>query len=493
MANYHLSKLDLSTRLTLTLEVLKPIPERPWGRVTELARTHRISRSWLYELRDQALEALKQALIPHKPGPRPSEESLLINKAFLQRAITTLPMLTPSVRGIQMGLDLLLGVHRSVGYISQTLKGSGASAESYNKSLTIPLPVLGEADEIFQGRRPCLTVVDGRSFLVLNLSPAESRDGTTWGVTFLELKERGIEFHDLVSDEAKGIKAGVKEAKLAIPLRPDLFHLIREAHRLSQRLEDAAYRAIKVAEKTRRADLEAHAPKRRRGGPLKVTQSQAEAQTQETRSIATYDLWAWLIGEVLQALEPITPEGRLTAVAETQKTLQTAAELLMALDHPEITAFAQKLLDRLEALVAPLAWLEQSLKAWREGLDAATETLIVWAWQHRQTLSLEAGDGFPQSLRPLVRAFWNVLELFHRSSSLAEALHSWLRPHLQIHRGMPKWLMPLLELFWNHHPFQRGKRAGKSPLEIAGATDLSSLSEVLDRLFTPKPVAQTMV
>jgi hypothetical protein len=399
-------------------------------------------------------------------------------------------MLTPSVRGIQMGLGLLLGIHRSVGYISQTLRGSGVAVEAYNKSLTIPLPVLGEADEIFQGRHPCLTVVDGRSFLVVHLSPAESRDGTTWGVTLLDLKERGIEFHDLVSDEAKGIQAGVKDARLAIPLRPDLFHLLREAHRISWRLERAAYRAIKTAERARRADREANAPKRRRGRPLKITHSLVEAEAEEREAISTYDLWVWLIGEVRQALEPITPQGRLTNVAEAKETVQTAAQLLMALNHKEVGAFAQKLLDRLEALINPLTWLEKSLNPWREGLDAATETLIVWAWQNRHTLALEAGEGFPASLRPLVRAFWDVLEMFHRSSSLAEALHSWLRPHLLIHRGMPRWLMPLLQLFWNHRPFQRGKRAGNSPLGMAGVTDAPSLSEVLDRLFSPKPTAQ---
>ena len=53
---------------------------------------------------------------------------------------------------------------------------------------------MAEADEIFQGRQPCLTVVDGRSFLVLDLAPATARDATTWGVTFLDLQARGIQF-----------------------------------------------------------------------------------------------------------------------------------------------------------------------------------------------------------------------------------------------------------------------------------------------------------
>ncbi len=83
-----------------------------------------------------------------------------------------------------------------------------------------------------------------------------------------------------------------------------------------------------------------------------------------------------------------------------------------------------------------------------------------------------------------------ALALFHRSSSLAEALHSWLRPYLELHRGAPQWLLPLLQLFWNHHPFERGKRKGHSPLELAGVKDAPSLADVFDQLFQSQPTAQ---
>ena len=58
------------------------------------------------------------------------------------------------------------------------------------------------------------------------------------------------------------------------------------------------------------------------------------------------------------------------------------------------------------------------------------------------------------------------------------------------HRGMCRWLLPLLQLFWNHHEFERGKRAGHSPLELAGVADASSLAEVLGQLVYPNRVAQ---
>jgi len=383
-----------------------------------------------------------------------------------------------------------LGIGRSVGYISKTLTAAGEQATAYNRGITVPLPILGEADEIFQGRKPCLTLVDGRSFLVLNLTPAESRDGTTWGLAFLDLVERGIQFHDLACDGGTGLRTGVREAELVIPLRPDLFHILRDAHRLTQRLERAAYKAIETAERARRADLEARGIIRRRGRRLKIKVPLPQAEIEEANAIETFDNYCWLLSEIRQALEPITPDGRIISVVETKATIETAVELLKELNHPDITALADDLQEKIPELIAPLEWLEQQLASVRQDLDLDTETFIVWAWQHRQNLSLNIATDFPEELRPIAYAVWDAFSLFHRSSSLAESLHSWLRPYLQIHRGMPKWLLPLLQLFWNHHEFERGKRVGSSPLELAGVEDVPSLAEVLDRLFHPSVAAQ---
>jgi hypothetical protein len=487
MAHYRLPELDLSTRMTYALEMLQPIPVRKWGHVTELAQTCGVSRTFLYTLRDRALEVLSQGLAPRTPGPHPQEESLVIDRAFIRRAISIMPLLKGTVRDIQRGLEWLLGVERSVGYISQTLRRVGEQAEAHNQGLKVPLPILGEADEIFQGRMPCLTLVDGRSFLVVNLTPAASRDGTTWGLTYLSLVERGIQFQDLACDGGTGLRAGVKEAGLVIPLRPDLFHLLQDAHRLTRRLERAAYRAIEAVERAQRADLEAQGILQRRGPRLKIKVPLPQAELQEAQAIAAFDTWCWLLGEIRQALEPITLDQRLVSVAETQAALETAIALLKELACPGVTAFADDLQDKLAELLAPLEWLAQQLQPVLQGLDAATQAFIIWTWQHRHQLNLDLD--IPETLRSLVRAAWDVLELFHRSSSLAEALHSWLRPYLHIHRGMPKWLLPLLQLFWNHHQFERGKRAGSSPLQLAGVENVTSLAEVWDQLCCAWPHA----
>lgn len=486
MPQYNRPEIDLSTRMALAIELLPPIPERPWGRVTELARLHDVSRQSLYEIRDRVLQAIANALAPRQPGPQSQAQAIVIDQHFVRRAMTVLALLKGTVRDIQQGLSLLFGVQCSLGHISQTLQEVGAAAAQDNASLLVPLPVLGEADEIFQGRRPCLTVVDGRSFLVLHLLPEEARDGTTWGVTLLDLQARGIQFQDLVSDGATGIRAGVREARIMVPVCPDLFHLLREATRLGQQLERGAYHAIKEAERARRADREAQATKRRQGRPLKVKLSREEAEVKEQQAITLYDLFTWLVEEVRQGLEPIDARGQLTTAAQARATVEAAAALLQELGAKEVAAFAQKLREHLEELVAPLAWLEQSLSVWHAGLDAETASFIGWAYLHRQTLALDMEKDFPPALQPAARAFGEALALFHRSSSLAESLHSWLRPYLQIHRGMPRWLLPLLQWLWNHHRFQRGKRAGQSPLELAGAGEALPLAEALEQLLRPQ-------
>jgi hypothetical protein len=485
MLEYRRKDLDLSTRIFLGIEMLSPAEVRGWGRASELAEAYGISRSLLYQIKDRVQDALETALKP-KPVGRPAEENLLrIDRDMVRKAIAVMPMLTGSVRNIQTGLELLFGVQRSVGYISQTLQLAGQAADRQNDGLRVPLPVLGEADEIFTGRKPCLTVVDGRSFLVLNLSAAESRNATNWGLTFLDLIDQDVVFQDLAADGARGIRAGLRDAELAVPLRPDLFHLLRDGKKVQNRLEKAAYKAIRIAEKAVRAEREANQPTKRQGRPLKVDLTAAEACQQETQAIDTYDHFCWLLAEVRQALEPITNLHGLQDPLQAQQTLETAIELIQTLPGNSIADFAQQLHDHLDELLAPLHWLSETLAPWRKNLPTDLEAWILASWRN----GIPRLETVPAQWQRTATAIWDAFALFHRSSSLAESLHSWLRPYLTIHRGMPDWLFPLLQLFWNHHVFARGKRAGKSPLQLAGVKDPPSLANVFDNLFTNPIVA----
>ena len=479
MNNYRLDHIDLSTRIELGLQMLDP--SRTWGQVSALSRKHGVSRKFLYQLNTKLHKALEAALTAKPAGRKPKEEKVTIDQAFLNRAILVLAMVVPgTVRSVQLVLELLFGQHKSIGVISETLQAYGEAAQDYNATLRTTQPMLGEADEIFQGKQPCLTVVDGRSFLVLNLSAEQNRDATTWGVTLLELLEREFQFHDLSSDGAKGITAGMRDAELDAPHRPDLFHLLRKGHRITRRLETDAYQAMERTEKAHRAELKASSSRRQtKSGRM----SYAKAQAKEEQAIELFYCWEWLFGEIRHALRPFDAEGECQTVTQARHTIETAVELLTTLGSGKVNAFAQRQIHKhLDELLAPLTWLEQALAPHTEHLDSKTMAFIIWAWMYQRQLEITVDD-LDASLQQVAQTVWATLDLFHRASSLSESLHSWLRPHLQVHRGMPDWLLPLLQLFWNHHLFQRGKRKGKSPVQWADVEQACSLSQILDRLI----------
>lgn len=228
MTYYRLPRLDLSTRIHIALQMLNP--SRRWGLVTDLAKRYHVSRKFLYQQRDKAKSCLMSSLVAEPPGPKATSPMLTVDRKHLQKSIVTMASAVPaSVRGIQTCLEYVLNTHRSIGYISQTLQQAGEAAGQQNQQLSFPEPVLGEADEIFQGRNPCLTVVDARSFAILQLSLQSQRDGVTWAISFLDLLEQGIRFQDVACDGADGIRSGVEQAELSVPLRPDLFHLLMES------------------------------------------------------------------------------------------------------------------------------------------------------------------------------------------------------------------------------------------------------------------------
>jgi len=483
MAKYHVSTLDLSTRIEIVAEMLLPQEKRGWGRISQMAETLGLSRTRLYQLKEKAEDILQKALAPENPGRPKPDERLVIDEAMIKRAISIFPLIKGSHRDIQMGLEMLFGVQRSVGYINKTLQEAGEQARKYNEQMVTKKPILGELDEIFQGRKPCLTVVDGDSFLLLNLSPAESRDGTSWGVTLLDLEEQGYEFADVVADGALGIAAGVAATEWGLSVQPDLFHLMQETHPIKKRLEKSAYQAIATADKARLAVAEAQQPTRRVGRPLQTTNPLDEVEKDAQEKVEQLDCWVWLLQEVRQVLEPITRHGHIRSLQQARDTIETAIDLMSELERSDIDKFAQKLAKYFDSLLYPLAQLKARLSHLQPHLSPKQEAEIVWACQYRQTVAVAWSELLSPALHQIAHEFEQALSLFHRASSLAESIHAWVRPYLHIHRGMPTWLAPLLQLWWNHHRFQRGKRAGHTPAELAEVSHTPSLAQLFTNLF----------
>jgi hypothetical protein len=328
-------------------------------------------------------------------------------------------------------------------------------------------------------------VVDAGSALVLNLGRELDCDLTTWGVTLLELQQQGVQFADLASDGSQSIQAGIRASGLAAPYRPDWFHLLQSGHAISKKLEQQAYAALAKAERARQAQQEAQTSTRRIGRPLKETLAYPVAAQTADQALHAFDLWEWLFTELRQTLQPIQASYRLVDPPLARQTLNLIIEWLQGLHLPAVSSFANNLATWSDALLAPFESLVQQLAPWRTGLSPQSEAWILWNWLQRQPGDPPSERELPPALRPVVAAFWEALTHFHRSSCLAECVHSWLRPFFTLHRGMPDWLLPLLQAYWNHHLFQRGKRSGQNPLTLAGIPAQASARDWLRRISLP--------
>jgi hypothetical protein len=483
MANYRLPQVDLSTRIDLANMMMNPA--RSQGQISQLAKEHAVSRKFLYQLQTKAEIALSIGLEAQWPGPKRASQQITVDDNYLKQVITTLSMLPPSIRNLQLAMEWLFKAHVSLGAIEKTLQQVGKRADTENQCLRPPRPVQGEVDEIYEKDQPCLTVIDHQSALLLNLGQAENCDSLTWGVTLLDLQQQGIEFEDLASDGSSSIQTGIGEAQPGKPYRPDWFHLLQKGHMISGRLEEQAYAALSVAEKARRAEQEAQAAKRRKGRPLKSGLSYAETAPVADQASYLYDAWSWLFRELRHTCQLTQPSGRLFQLEPLRQSLAAILDLMVSLQVPAITTFANHLLELRDLILAPFVSLEQALAPWRSRLPIELETFLLWAWSQRASFNFQIQRDLPLAVQPVAQAVWDALTQFHRTSCMAECVHSWVRPFFVLHRGIPEWLLPLLQGYWNHHIFQRGVRRGFSPLALAKIPAFSDPFSWLKQLLLP--------
>jgi transposase-like protein len=447
---------------------------RPYGLVSQVARTHGLSRQSLYTWLAQAEAALAASLAARPPG-RPAPSGVLaIDQNRLERAIITLTVAGhASLAGVPVCLEELLDTHRSTGYISGVLAQAGDAAHAWREHLAPAQPLRADLDEVFIGHTPQLVIVDPDSLLILALEQTPSRDSTAWGVTLLDQMARGVVLTEVASDGARGIAGGVAEAGVPVVHLRDLFHVVRDLLTVQAPLEKAAYKALEIEERARLVEAEAQTARRRRG-PKRTTAVGVTAATAASQAaMQAHDDYAWLIGCVRATLEPVDARtGRLRTTAQSYQEVMAAVALLRESPDGRVTAVAGRLERACPDLVADQERLAQQVAPWQMRWGEETMALLAWAWRHHQELGLTSpaaiAAAFPPEQHDGVRAIWAALDQVHRGSSLVECINSLLRPHLLVHRGVDQDRLDLLACYLNHRVFTRGKRRGQCPLRLAG-------------------------
>jgi hypothetical protein len=453
-----------------------------YGTVSDLARGLGTSRQFIYTLENKVLEGAAEALEPRKPGPRPRSHVLEVDREHLDLSVVTLALLDHAAqRPIAESLGIILGVKPSVGYVNEVLDRACKAAAEFNGRLRLELAgAQVAADELFSLGKGHLVTVEHKSLLILLLQQVERVDEAAWRESFAELRDRGVQLARVASDGGAAVTAAV--AKLAqVDHNLDPWHAMRHVGRALALLEGAAYKAIRREEKLAKKAQEVTDPEHLMG--QEVGRAYREARAETVVQIERYDRLRILGRWVKEAMEPVElGTGRLRDYQECLGDLQAATELMRELG----TKVAEKLADYLDkagpSLLAYVRKLEPLVAVLVDQLGEEGVRYLCREWQLERKGAARQADGQKEYLRAhlLSLLYWGqrysqarqkvvgVLESMIRASSSAECVNSWLRPYAELFRGLQEKFLPLFQLFRNGRVFERGKRAGHSPFQLAG-------------------------
>ena len=466
-------------RAQIVIEMMSP--QRPRGRVKELAASYQLSRQALYEMAAKGRAVLVEGLRVGGHGPQVKEREVKVTKNRLQRSVLSLSEAGVSQRGVQACLAEMLDTSVSLGWVNGELAHLEAKAEEANGQFK---PRGGETlagDEIFSNGLPNLVVVGNESLYLYALSRQEERDGDTWGCVLLAVPAT----QQFASDAGTGLAAGVAAAEVK-QHQLDWDHLLRPLWRQAAQLEKQAYAALAKVEEREALLAKAHTSKR-----LEQHLAQWEALVAEAdkkiekvdaycrlaravdNCFALIDLESGQLTDAAQAVARLTALGQQMATFSGRIYQKLATNLhnwaanlfsYQTLLAQELTALTDQYgpeaiaaLGRLWQCEAdekrhPLPWpqKEKRQQIWRQALDEAYRCLgdtHLWAaWE---------------SLSALLSRPW-------RGSMLAECLNSLLRPILDRRKQTDQGCLELFRFLHNVRPFERGKRAGHSPAELVG-------------------------
>jgi hypothetical protein len=443
--------------------------------ISDLAANLHVSRKFVYQQRDKAEQALTVAFAPELPTDDCVLFCLPVTAVWLRRLILALLLYChSSYRGVQELLRDLFHYPLSLGSIHNVARAAMDRARTLNGQQDLSAVDLGAHDEIFQVLLPVLVGVDVASTYCYLLSQEQQRDGETWALRLLELRDRGFAPRAIIGDAGSGLRAGQERALPQTPRRADVFHVVQELLTLVRGLENRAYQALAACAKLQRQQAE---HERRQGRPdgslsqrLRYAQPAADAAVALADDVAT--LVAWLQRDILALAGPCHTE-RLALYDFVVAELQARATQCPHRLEPVCTY----LVNQRDAVLAFAQQLDSDLAA--VAADFQVDPALVRALLQVQQLDVRDARRWPREavLRQQLRSrFYELSEAVAaiargtvRASSVVENLNSRLRSYFFLRRHLGPDYLHLLQFFLNHRRFLRSEhpeRVDHSPAEL---------------------------
>ncbi len=488
----HLGMADI---LFMTLVMNLPKERRPWGIVTWMSDVFGLSRPSLYALSGRVCERLSppgQALLP---APDSDQEERKCAEARLVRTLLTAAFPGKvALRPLQQILDEALGERRSIGWLSERLTEAGQRAGQVLSQIdTSPLgPLVAVRDETFFQSQPLLLVIDPVSTVILQATVAPDRQAETWGAVLLETQDRGVTLMGVTEDMARMYGSSLEEAELDLGVQKDVWHVERDGGPIRTDLERTALAATRQVMKLEKQLLkewddilfeqryipavakeekcyEQHAAFSTWLGHFCDALEVVDLVSGEIRDQATN---AWLLDACLTACEQIDHER----VAKWTRSLRRyQGQLLTYLEwlHGALTPYEQDLAHNLPDPTARKQFMRLVARTWRLKQACINGHTQFTAWARTCEAALQVALGGSPTLAHYAQRLRDILNGAVRASSLVESINGLLKQFLHNRRSFRNSVtlqhyLNLFTLWHNMRVYQRGKRQGQSPYQLAG-------------------------
>ena len=489
---------DITQPLRLLIASAVSLGEnRPHGMITWLAEVLGTSRQTVYTIGEEWSAETTTEASEAEAAESPSAR----RNRIARTALTLLVVGAVRLRGVEHCLQQILGERRSLGWLSELVNEAGqrAGAALAAADWSGAREMILARDELFFGDTAWLTMVDTRSHTIVSGQVENGVDSKTWSVALaLAELQTGFKITGLTEDGGSWYAASVSEAQslLDSPFRlvvqKDVWHLLAKAGQTRRDAERIALRRLEIAEKKARWV---------RPGFMAIYdfENWEEAHAGADHSIQVADSIGTAVALLPEALDLV--DRRTADILDRDTAAWYIEQIILQLRATEsdlASSLAVTLERQRHELLTFHDWLGIGLASWRDAalihfgepeLAKIFERAVARAWHlsravtnGRASLRTWAADAANNvralcqndpTAEGLASKLLALLDGTARTSSAAENVNSILRAYIwgrrafRDRRTAQNWLN-LIVLWYNLHVFQRGKRKGHSPFDLAG-------------------------
>jgi hypothetical protein len=448
--------------------------------IAHVAEHHGVSRKFVYQQKEKALEGITQAFENHSPDEGKDKVLFYIpvTKRWLMQVVLALIFISrASYQGVIEFFRDIFDCKISKGTVHNIVYEHLEKAKEINRQQNLSQIGTGLHDEIYQTGDPVLVGCCARSTYCYLLKLEDSCDANSWGVHLLDLKEnQGLSPDFTIIDGGPAARKGQKDAWPDTPAHGDTFHALKPFLDVVTYLENRAMDSLKLVEELKHKIERPRGKWKEQDNRNDLFKQLEAAERASKLAVVLVDdlaiLYRWLQKDILSLVGP--------SYTDRQELLQFVIEQLLLRESEckhkiePVRKYLENHRDNLLEFVPIMqsyfseiaheseVSLNDVLAVYRlKGLPSSSQK----RWQQYAALRARLGQKF----------YWielmvaEVLNNTFRANSLVENLNSRLRTYFTLRRELGNEYLDFLQFFLNHRRFMRShyaERLNKSPTEL---------------------------